>query len=741
MSVQQEGTASADKFNPLIKTLLNRYTKNGKSRQQIHDELYDPDDTENRLCNEFMAVYDKLYPSTTSDSQPTQSSGLVEEPVRETQINWRFGQFETYNKWKTVLDQTQKYWGSVIAPTGWGKSFMTMVMIGAFLLRQPAKNVLYITKRKDVLGSQFLDSKFKYKLQSLAANGLFPPTSIEKVRNMFNQTEFAKFRKYCLTTPTNQALGGSIFIFNVDKLTTDGKILNWILKHFAIGALIFDEMHWTGAEGICDSIKMIKGQVPYGIGFSATPVRIMADNQRRTYELFGDGLELEVLHEVTYTEGWHHNIILPIKHFYFPIAMNDLIPTSTIDINSGILDTRPSVDSPSRNPGQTITYKISDSGHHKLLTSVSTEIWRDKLKYRKAIMYFESRARLVEFYTKIRGGMFSDIPMICACLASGIYMSFSFQTSTDSVMLSKLAMLGISAEKITNGINDFKTKTQNSLLMVVGQAVEGFDDYRVEMVIEMDYAASRNPLTTLQKIGRAQRIEDNPNESNPKQFGYYICPVSQKSNKRELCKYIAGLTKDYLASVGTDILDEEPNATPESQSLGQGLITDNPQLVPNRIKQIISQNLYLSDGYEISADDILSEIRVLGYKNIRTARGIAKFCREYNIKSSAEYHTFLSSNPGKFELRPNPTDYAGFGWRLVIDPNGVNYYTTREECVARISVVDSEFQTRYSQDPKSIVNKELHSMRRFQKIKYYNKLDPRIPCMSPDDFYGVVKAK
>ena len=726
-------------MNQVYENMVQSAVANGRTRQQIWDEYFDPDDPiGDAICKKLMMVYDRLYPSTPI---------LTVEPEP---VSWRFGQFDTYTKWQQKLT-LERYWGAIIAPTGWGKSFMTMVMIGIFLLKNPGKNILYITKRKDVLESQFgSNSDFKSGLTNLAALGMFPAESISKIWNMFNAGEFMNFRKkyQSATAGGNNTCCGSVFIFNIDKLTADGQTLGWLLKQpgINIGALIFDEMHWTGAEGICDSIKMIKSNVPFGIGFSATPVRIMPDNQRRTYELFGDGLELEILHEVTYTEAWQHKIILPVKHFYFPIEHNDLTAETNLEAASPTA-------SPSRttqDPGTGITYKISEAGYRKLLLAVSAEIWQTELVYQKGIMYFESRQRLVDFYAKIRIGLFADIPIIRDCLAissgsGGIHMSFSFQTSTDTTLLSRLAGLGIQPQQIQSGIKNFKTAKQQALLLVVGQAVEGFDDFRNELVFEMDYAASRNPLTTLQKIGRAQRIQPSDEllaGTRTKTTGYYICPVSKKSNKQELCRHIAGLTKDYLAAVGADILDDAEEPT---QQAGGSILLEDPNLIQQpetqqqRIKQIIQQNLYLSDGYEITADDILSEIRALGYRAISTAKRLAKFCREYGINSKDEYTQFRGANTNRFDLRPSAADYPGFGWQQVIDPSGTNYYPTRADCLARMKEVDAEFTIANRLNPSA--NKQLTSARKYNIIKFYNQIDPRIPLMHIDEFYGVERNK
>lgn len=94
MSGQQEGTAGDERINPLIKTLLNRFVKKGYSRQRIWDELYDendPDDQENKICKELIAVYDKLYPSTptTTSDESVALSEFIEikaPPLRDYQI-------------------------------------------------------------------------------------------------------------------------------------------------------------------------------------------------------------------------------------------------------------------------------------------------------------------------------------------------------------------------------------------------------------------------------------------------------------------------------------------------------------------------------------------------------------------------------------------------------------------------------------------------------------------------------
>ena len=79
----------------LITQMIARFTKRGKTRSQIWDELYDPDesDTEpvNILCNQLMTVYDQLYPSQVAITNPTIPTIDVEQdmiipPLRDYQL-------------------------------------------------------------------------------------------------------------------------------------------------------------------------------------------------------------------------------------------------------------------------------------------------------------------------------------------------------------------------------------------------------------------------------------------------------------------------------------------------------------------------------------------------------------------------------------------------------------------------------------------------------------------------------
>ena len=76
-----------------------------------------------------------------------------------SEFNFWYGQKEAYKEFERILSLST-YWGLLIAPTGWGKSMMYYLFIGLFF-RKFQKNVIFITKRKDILQSVVEEIKKK----------------------------------------------------------------------------------------------------------------------------------------------------------------------------------------------------------------------------------------------------------------------------------------------------------------------------------------------------------------------------------------------------------------------------------------------------------------------------------------------------------------------------------------------------------------------------------------------------
>lgn len=200
-------------------------------------------------------------------------------------------------------------------------------------------------------------------------------------------------------------------------------------------------------------------------------------------------------------------------------------------------------------------------------------------------------------------------------------------------------------------------------------------------------------------------------------------------DKRELCQQIANLTNDYLSAVGAEhnLDDDQLENLNIKQKLGN--LTDD----------IIEQSLYLPLNFEITADDILSEIRCLGYRLIKTSKGIARFCRDNQITNRDEYWRFINQTGNPYQLRDSPAEYTGFYWQLVLDPERKIYYSTRDICIAHSREVELKFNERLLANPNDPELKELAKIRKYKKIKFLNLLDSYIPSMTLDEFYGITK--
>ena len=170
-----------------------------------------------------------------------------------------------------------------------------------------------MSKRKEILKCLLVDNQI-----NLLKNYNFLPKNLELI-DQVNDFELNKFNKI-YNKPT-------IIICNVDKLIY--KLKDKIIERYhqinwgLFGLKIIDEVHWAGADGIYKFLNHIKKYIPFGIGSSATPVRETSDNQMHIKEIYGDKIELNILHEVGYDEAWEHKIILPVEHNY-EIVQKDL---------------------------------------------------------------------------------------------------------------------------------------------------------------------------------------------------------------------------------------------------------------------------------------------------------------------------------------------------------------------------------------------------------------------------------
>lgn len=153
-------------------------------------------------------------------------------------------------------------------PTGTGK---TIIILGAcveFIKMFPQKRILWITKRLDVLRSQFNTTK-----------------NIKFFPQIFQKIGF-----YASNYKNNK--NEQIIITNVDSFTFGN-----------FGLILVDECHLLGARVIYEKIKGLKTFI---LGFSATPFRENKEEQNRITDLF----EKNYLTHLSFYDAIEKNLIV-----------------------------------------------------------------------------------------------------------------------------------------------------------------------------------------------------------------------------------------------------------------------------------------------------------------------------------------------------------------------------------------------------------------------------------------------
>ena len=452
----------------------------------------------NKIKNEAIQLYEKYYPDhiklLDDFDEDEKKIYIIEFQILDNKLIFRWGQEEVYSTFSYIIHTEKKYWGILIAPTGFGKSFLHFLMCGLYL-KNNNKTAIILTKRKEILKDLLKNNEI-----NLLKDHNFMPQNVELIDqvNSFDLKNFNK--KY--DRPT-------IIICNVDKLIYIPKNkkkeryhnINWEL----FGLQIIDEVHWAGADGIYKFLTYTKNVIPFGIGSSATPVRETSDNQMHIKEIFGDKEELNILHEVGYDEAWEHKIILPVEHNYEIVQKEKHVK---------IIGTK-------------YEYEFTSEGKKYLLDKIK----KYKLVFNKIIFYFKNIKSLLEWFNfVIDNNIFPNYELFR-----------SFSIDRDNRREYKLEE---QVESIKNGIANFKKKDNNAILFVVMQATEGFDDKKVELVANLDVIQNQGLLVLLQKIGRAQRIYEG------KEKAYFFCPIIEESEEEHI-NYLCKLLSNFIEHVIT----------------------------------------------------------------------------------------------------------------------------------------------------------------------------------------------
>jgi len=197
--------------------------------------------------------------------------------------------------------------GIICLPTGGGKTISALLIIGYFMKIYPELSILWITKRIDILQSQFTETSCNIK--RLRDNNYIPST--HHIYKRFNK----KIKYDELQKPY-------FLIANSDKLLSK----NCKLETFNIGLIIHDETHWAGAEDIYKFLKDAKTwkNLKSIIGLSATPIRPETCKIKRMLKIYGTPeRKIHYVYLMTMLDAIKKNIVVPTEFYFIGVKVRE----------------------------------------------------------------------------------------------------------------------------------------------------------------------------------------------------------------------------------------------------------------------------------------------------------------------------------------------------------------------------------------------------------------------------------
>jgi superfamily II DNA or RNA helicase len=437
--------------------------------------------------------------------------------LREIEKKLNLNTFELKNYQNTFRNAVKNYTSRlthiIVSPTGTGKTVAFTSIISDDIIKNK-KHVIVITKKKEILHQM--------------------SNRINNYIKLFNENNIVKQFDYavndllhnCSTKILNDNYQKpQIFIINWDKFTsskkTDYKKIKW--SNFSL--IVIDESHWVGSNKIYDMMIWIKNNTNLNyIGFSATPVRLNRINQTKTLQIFGDNDNFDILSEYSYYSALIDKAICPIKYMPIEISYIDLID----DINDD--DDENSDDEDTKN----IIYKVlSPNTFEKIWSQIEKNII-SKLHFKKGIIWFRTRIDMLRFYNKMKNKINNY----------KLFPTMSIKSNENKQMKNLIKQSELCENDFKLAIDNFEKQNNNSILLSIMRATEGFDDDKTEFGIRLYHSNIIDPLNESQRMGRFNRwYKNNPKEI--KQFGYYAS-LEISDNKEEIKKSLIQRFKSWI---------------------------------------------------------------------------------------------------------------------------------------------------------------------------------------------------
>lgn len=437
-----------------------------------------------------------------------------------------------------MLQHEDRYLDLITACTGSGKTII-LILFALLRIKRTNKNIIVVTKKKEI--TKQLVKSFKDNVGPIL-NSIIKDLDINSISIVD-----------CIDNLTLESLNENtqrrILIVNTDKFTSSSLFKNKnnekdysLIKYEFFDSLIFDECHHVGAPGIYEFMKYIKDKTQLNIlGTSATPLRCQYAHRTNTEDIFSINGDLNILYDYSYAQALYDKIICPVLISPMIMKMTDFIEANAendkADANIEKLDVDELDDD--QKELQKNNYKVlSKDSYSKVWDKLTANIL--SVSYvRKGIMWFRNRIEMMDFVVAMKQTI-ND-----AGIKLFVTMTYTNGNNTENKKLVDLVnKSGLNKEHFDSAINNFINTPQNAILLAVQRCSEGFNDDTIDFAFEMYYSTNREPLQTVQRMGRLNRFHKD------KKIGYYI-RFEIGDNEEELKKSIISQLKDWIQFVKT----------------------------------------------------------------------------------------------------------------------------------------------------------------------------------------------
>lgn len=537
--------------------------------------------------------------------------------------------------------------GVVISPTGAGKSFM-MIYLSLLYIELYELDVMIITQRLDILVGLNDEIKKYHKLFNHSKLLKILPSSIEIIDNTNGV-----HKKDILINNSNKR---KIYIFNNSKFLSSSEFKKYSDLSFGkIGLVCDDECHNSGAEKMHDFLMHVKTSTNIKLmGFSATPSRLHESNKNNSLEIYGDGVQLNVIYERSYVDSLEDGDIVPVLWNIFKISNDDIVDD---------IENNEEIDETEEITNITKSFKkLNEYGRQKILKYIS-ELTTKSL-FKKGIFYFETKSSLLEFYdfyikNKSKYKSLSKIK---------IYCTFS---SPESKLLKKYKL---TKENIDDAVINFKNSDNNSFLFAINRACEGFDDRKSDFGIRLYISNQTSQLLEYQRMGRFARTFEGKTKST-----YTTIELIDSTNLTNITNnYIAKYASwvNFVNSLGTS---KSKYTKRENENCNKIITIDKlfdiDQMIEIdivKLKEEIKKQMSITNNTN-DFNKIIDKIKKLNVFTINS-----DFWKEYDLIANKEYLGLPSNHTELYEKFKNNFDNKT--WYEILEFDTSEWYQSVSKC-------------------------------------------------------------